>query len=119
MPPAKAPANQSYRLGKNNKDAEGFEEWDAQKLSEYFKKAGVGEYGEMFITHKITGRLAPLLTDLDLKEMGKSNHFLDFPSFNGNKSDRSFRLDSFRYYDCRRPSKTKEHYHSARAQGTL
>jgi hypothetical protein len=77
MPPAKAPVKApSYRLEKNNKDAEGFEEWDAQKLAEYFKKAGVGEYGEMFITHKITGRLAPLLTDLDLKEMGKSNHFL-------------------------------------------
>jgi hypothetical protein len=63
----------SYRLHEGNKDdTSGFEEWDSKQLAAYLAKAGLGEYSEMFIGHKVTGRLAPLLSDLDLKEMGMS-----------------------------------------------
>lgn len=61
----------SYRLTESNKeDTSGFEEWNSKQLADYLTKAGLGEYSEMFIMHKVTGRLAPLLSDLDLKEMG-------------------------------------------------
>mmetsp|Transcript_23283 Transcript_23283/g.65970 ORF Transcript_23283/g.65970 Transcript_23283/m.65970 type:complete len:232 (-) Transcript_23283:219-914(-) len=60
----------SYRPDDNKHDAVNFDSWDSAQLVEYLAKAGVGEYGEMFMAHKITGRLAPLLTDNDLKEMG-------------------------------------------------
>jgi hypothetical protein len=64
-------AAQSYRLHEGNKeDTSGFEEWNSKQLADYLTKAGLGEYSEMFIMHKVTGRLAPLLSDLDLKEMG-------------------------------------------------
>jgi hypothetical protein len=67
----KAGDGKSYRLHEGNKeDTVGFEGWDSKQLADYLTKAGVGEYSEMFMTHKITGRLAPLLSDLDLKEMG-------------------------------------------------
>ena len=70
MKPSQEP---SYRLHEGNKeDTAGFEEWNSKQLADYLTKAGLGEYSEMFIVHKITGRLAPLLSDLDLKEMGIS-----------------------------------------------
>lgn len=49
-----------------------YDTWTAEQLADYFRKHGLGEYGECLIKHKITGKLAPLLTDLDLKEMGIS-----------------------------------------------
>ena len=47
-----------------------FHSWDEDKLGLYFKEKGLGSYCEALKNHKITGKLAPLLTDEDLKEMG-------------------------------------------------
>ena len=44
--------------------------WDSHKLGTYFRKRGLGAYFETLQKHKITGQLAPLLGDEDLKEMG-------------------------------------------------
>ena len=44
--------------------------WSSQQLAAYFERHGLGEYSKCLIQHKITGKLAPLLSDLDLKEMG-------------------------------------------------
>jgi hypothetical protein len=44
--------------------------WDEDKLGLYFKRRGLGQYVEMLKQHKITGQLAPLLSDDDLREMG-------------------------------------------------
>ena len=49
-----------------------FDNWDENELANFLRKAKLGDYSEMFITHKISGRLAPLLTDAQLKEMGVS-----------------------------------------------
>ena len=44
--------------------------WDSRQLGTYFRKRGLGVYFESLQKHKITGKLAPLLGDEDLKEMG-------------------------------------------------
>ena len=45
--------------------------WDTNELASFLKnKAKLGDYSEMFVHHKISGRIAPLLTDQDLKDMG-------------------------------------------------
>ena len=44
--------------------------WDERQLGTYFRKRGLGDYFETIQKHKITGQLAPLLGDEDLKEMG-------------------------------------------------
>jgi len=44
--------------------------WDERQLGTYFRKRGLGAYFETLQKHKITGQLAPLLGDDDLKEMG-------------------------------------------------
>ena len=44
--------------------------WDVKKLGVFFRKRGLGEYESVLELHKITGQLAPQLTDADLKEMG-------------------------------------------------
>jgi hypothetical protein len=63
----------SYRISnENSDDIENWSKWSPERLSGFLKKAGLGDYGEMFINHKISGRLAPCLTDADLKEMGVS-----------------------------------------------
>ena len=49
-----------------------FHYWNENQLGVYFRKRGLGEYEEMLKKHKITGQLAPLLRDEDLKEMGIS-----------------------------------------------
>jgi hypothetical protein len=60
----------SYRLSENEADTADFEQWSAQDFASFLKKAGMADYGEVFLKHKISGRLAPLLKDMDLKEMG-------------------------------------------------
>jgi len=49
-----------------------YETWSAEQLAEFISKDGLAEYKECIIKHKITGKLAPLLSELDLKEMGIS-----------------------------------------------
>mmetsp|Transcript_19405 Transcript_19405/g.41449 ORF Transcript_19405/g.41449 Transcript_19405/m.41449 type:complete len:236 (+) Transcript_19405:121-828(+) len=44
--------------------------WDAKKLASFFHSKGLGDYSETLVRHKITGQLAPLLSDDDLKDMG-------------------------------------------------
>jgi hypothetical protein len=51
-------------------ETEGFDSWSSEQLAFYFKNNGLGQYSEALIEHKITGKLAPLLTDPDFKEMG-------------------------------------------------
>jgi len=53
-----------------NKELSDFHTWDENKLADFFRKRGLGAYSEMLKKHKITGSLAPLLHDDDLKEMG-------------------------------------------------
>lgn len=53
----------------NNEDLKDFETWDAERLGAYFSRQGL-DYGRQLAEHKITGALAPLLTDSDLREMG-------------------------------------------------
>lgn len=45
-------------------------DWDSRQLGVYFRKRGLGAYFDALQKHKITGQLAPLLGDQDLKEMG-------------------------------------------------
>ncbi len=52
------------------KDLSDFATWDEQALGKFFRIRGLGAYEPLLIQHKITGRLAPLLTDEDLKEIG-------------------------------------------------
>ncbi|CAB9512075.1 expressed unknown protein [Seminavis robusta] len=49
---------------------EQYENWNSRKLADYVEQFGLKNYGSMIVTHKITGKVAPLLTDSDLKEMG-------------------------------------------------
>lgn len=44
--------------------------WNSEQLGQYFRKRGLGVYCQALQKHKITGKLAPLLGDDDLKEMG-------------------------------------------------
>lgn len=53
---------------------EDFHKWDAEEFAQYLRdKAGLGDYYEMIVEHKVTGQVAPRLSDKDLKEMGISN----------------------------------------------
>jgi hypothetical protein len=64
--------------GKNNCDIKWLEAnkntfatWDAHQLATYLRgKADLGAYYEVILEHKVTGEVAPRLTDNDLKEMG-------------------------------------------------
>lgn len=47
-----------------------FQTWDEDKLGNFFRRRNLGQYCEALKQHKITGQIAPLLTDDDLKEMG-------------------------------------------------
>ena len=49
---------------------EDFASWDERRLGKFFRGNGLGAYEALLIKHKITGRLAPFLSDEDLKEMG-------------------------------------------------
>ena len=47
-----------------------FAQWDEQRLGLFFRRRGLGAYEQVLLDHKITGQLAPLLQDEDLKDMG-------------------------------------------------
>jgi hypothetical protein len=51
-------------------EVQDYHKWDANKLAEFFQSKGLGQYSNTLIQHKITGPIAPLLSDDDLKEMG-------------------------------------------------
>ena len=47
------------------------ETWNPNQFAHYISLQGLGdEYTKCIIEHKISGKLAPLLSELDLKEMG-------------------------------------------------
>ncbi len=55
-------------------DVENFEAWSAQDLAQYLKtKCDLSDYYEMIVKHDITGKVAPTLSENDLKEMGISS----------------------------------------------
>lgn len=58
------------RLEDSLRKVEGYDNWEPQQLAEYLRKVGLGDYYELIIKHKLTGKLAPLVTDQDLKDMG-------------------------------------------------
>jgi hypothetical protein len=41
---------------------DGYEGWSSHRVADYFEDNGLGDYRELFIHHKITGKIAPLLT---------------------------------------------------------
>jgi len=49
---------------------DGYESWNSSQLADYFEAQGLGDYREVLTFHKITGKIAPQLTDSDLKDMG-------------------------------------------------
>lgn len=61
----------SYRVDKANpSDIHDYDKWTPEQLANFFSKTGLGQYHEVFLRHRISGRLAPLLTNEQLKEMG-------------------------------------------------
>ena len=59
--------------GSTVSNVEDYHNWDAAQFAEYLKTtAGLGDYYETLIQHKVTGQVAPHLTDHDLKDMGIS-----------------------------------------------
>ncbi|KAL3893563.1 MAG: hypothetical protein SGARI_008091 [Bacillariaceae sp.] len=64
-------SSSKYKAMKDHTDLlSDYHTWDEDKLGVYFKRRGLGKYVEMLKKHKITGQLAPLLSDDDLREMG-------------------------------------------------
>ena len=63
-------AHGDYRPMSNMEEISDFHQWDADRLGLFFRHKGLGEYAKVLKEHKITGYLAPLLSDDDLKEMG-------------------------------------------------
>lgn len=47
-----------------------YETWNAEELAGFISNQGLESYSHTIIDHKITGKLAPLLSEMDLKEMG-------------------------------------------------
>jgi hypothetical protein len=60
----------NYRPLSDSEEISDFHQWDSDRLGLYFRNKGLGEYASVLKDHKITGQLAPLLSDDDLKEMG-------------------------------------------------
>ena len=58
------------KLSKTNSVSDAYESWSTEQFAEYIAGQGLAEYKVCIIAHKITGKLAPLLSELDLKEMG-------------------------------------------------
>ena len=54
------------------KELSDYASWDPVALSEYLETVGLGDYSEVVINHKITGKLLPLVTNQDLVDMGIS-----------------------------------------------
>jgi len=63
-------ANALNEIKNSQSESDSFETWNAEQLAEYISKQGLAEYSKYIIQHKISGKLAPLLSESDLKEMG-------------------------------------------------
>ena len=60
----------SVRLDERAEDFDGYQDWSPNDVAEFFKKNNLGDYSEAFQHHKVSGRLLPLLTDQDLRDIG-------------------------------------------------
>lgn len=69
MPPPYIPPGQGIQKMDSMVHVDGYENWDSEKLADYFEQQGLF-YREILVHHKITGKIAPQLTDADLKDMG-------------------------------------------------
>jgi len=69
MPSAPTTNFRSMKHG-NEESISNFHQWNEEQVGLFFRKTGLGAYEETLKRHKITGQVAPLLTDSDLKEMG-------------------------------------------------
>mmetsp|Transcript_2511 Transcript_2511/g.3351 ORF Transcript_2511/g.3351 Transcript_2511/m.3351 type:complete len:231 (-) Transcript_2511:273-965(-) len=59
-----------YQAMSDKEEVSNFQDWDEDKLGSFFTSRGLGAYAPALQRHRITGRLAPSLTDDDLKEIG-------------------------------------------------
>jgi|AntRauTorckE5430_2_1112549.scaffolds.fasta_scaffold17158_1 hypothetical protein len=57
-------------LSKTKSFSDSYDSWTTEQFADYIAGQGLVEYKPCIIAHKITGKLAPLLSELDLKEMG-------------------------------------------------
>lgn len=69
MPPTYVPPRPGIQKMDSVANVQGYEDWDSEKLADYFEQQGLF-YREIITYHKITGKIAPQLTDADLKDMG-------------------------------------------------
>lgn len=60
----------SNTTGNNEDILSDYHTWSSNQLGVFFRKRGLSEYYDTLQKHKITGQLAPLLNDDDLKQMG-------------------------------------------------
>ncbi|OEU10622.1 hypothetical protein FRACYDRAFT_247165 [Fragilariopsis cylindrus CCMP1102] len=60
----------SNTTGNNEDILSDYHTWSPNQLGIFFRKRGLSEYYDTLQKHKITGQLAPLLNDDDLKQMG-------------------------------------------------
>ena len=60
----------SHDIRTSHSESDNYETWNPEQLAQYISKQGLGEYSKCITQHKISGKLAPLLSELDLKEMG-------------------------------------------------
>jgi uncharacterized protein with von Willebrand factor type A (vWA) domain len=73
MAPGYAPpsvSRESTNMFDSVRNFDGYESWGPHELADYFENCGLADYREVLIYHKITGKIAPNLTDDDLKDMG-------------------------------------------------
>lgn len=49
---------------------QGIEKWTPNDVADYFESEGLSDYRELLTHHKISGIVAPQLTDADLKDVG-------------------------------------------------
>jgi len=60
----------STRFDETSSELEKFMEWEPMDVANFLETAKLGDYDEVILKHKISGRLLHLLTDQDLKDMG-------------------------------------------------
>eukprot|EP00980_Cylindrotheca_fusiformis_P010868 scaffold2466_cov120-Cylindrotheca_fusiformis.AAC.4 len=60
----------STRFDETADELDNYQEWTPQDVAGFLRKSGLGDYSEVFLKHKISGRLIHLLTENDLKDMG-------------------------------------------------
>jgi len=70
MPPNYRPPVSGMNKMDSMAQVDGYESWNSEQLADYFEDQGLGDYREVLTYHRITGKIAPQLSDADLKDMG-------------------------------------------------